>query len=172
MYHSNIENNNKDDIIVISEILKKKIVMNDEIFTKYKSSLNSNTIKLEIDSFIINFCKIYDNSNHIIIDYRFFKLLVKDEFYNFFINYIILTINKVLENYNTFYIHIFLKSLTLLDIEKYYSFISNISILLQKKFPDKLEKCCIYEAPFIFSQIIFILSKFIDKKTQQKITIV
>ena len=51
-------------------------------------------------------------------------------------------------------------------------FAVNITNLLNEEFPDKLIKCYIYNAPFIFSQIITLVSKFIDKKTQNKIELI
>jgi hypothetical protein len=76
-----------------------------------------------------------------------------------------------LENSN-FNVHANLKNLTLADIDKHKEFIQNISIILKQKYTNKLTKCYIYNAPFVFSQILNIVSLFIDKETQTKIQLV
>jgi hypothetical protein len=63
-------------------------------------------------------------------------------------------------------------SITILHIEKYFGFIKNISEVLKTTFPEKLNVCYIYNAPFIFSKLFNIVGAFIDKKTQQKIQLV
>ena len=65
-----------------------------------------------------------------------------------------------------------MKTLSLRDIERYYTFICRISQIMKTDFEDKMEKCYIYNAPFVFSQLIKLISKFIDKKTQDKIQLV
>jgi hypothetical protein len=43
-----------------------------------------------------------------------------------------------------------------------------MSEVLKTTFPDKLNICNVYNAPFIFSKVISIIGAFVDKKTQQK----
>ena len=54
----------------------------------------------------------------------------------------------------------------------YIQFIYKLTETLTTTYPDKLDKCYIYEAPFVFQQIIGMLSMFIDKKTLSKIQLV
>ena len=49
---------------------------------------------------------------------------------------------------------------------------SNFINYLKDKYPEKLAKCYVYNAPFIFTQIFNIVSMFIDKETQKKIELV
>ena len=65
-----------------------------------------------------------------------------------------------------------MKSLTLSDVDKHKIFIQNIAVFLKEKYPNKLEKCYVYNAPFVFAQIYNIVSIFIDKDTQKKIELV
>ena len=53
----------------------------------------------------------------------------------------------------TFTFHVNMSSITLLHIEKYFGFIKNISEILKVTFPDKLNVCYVYNAPFIFSKL-------------------
>jgi hypothetical protein len=114
----------------------------------------------------------FNNNNDIIIDYRYFKFIALSDNHNLLINYIILVMQNVLKQYSNFCIHINLESFTLLHIEKYFSFIKQISETFKTTFPDKLDTCYMYNAPFIFSKLFGIICIFIDKPTQQKIKLV
>jgi hypothetical protein len=124
-------------------------------------------IPIETQTYLEKFCKICDGV--VYIDYQLFKPIANELTYDLITNFIVETLKKALINRETFKIHLSLKSLTLKEIEKHYGYISNVCTLFKEKFPDKLETCFIYNAPFIFSQIIGIISIFIDKKTQKKI---
>ncbi len=63
-------------------------------------------------------------------------------------------------------------SLSLLHIDKYFTFIKQLIEILKETFPDKLEICYIYNAPYIFSQLFNTIGTIIDKKIRQKIKIV
>jgi hypothetical protein len=65
-----------------------------------------------------------------------------------------------------------MKSLTLTEIEKHMEFIQYISKLLRDKYTNKLLKCYIYNAPFVFSQLFNIISFLIDKETLSKIELI
>ena len=65
-----------------------------------------------------------------------------------------------------------MKNLTITDIDKHTTFIQNLSGYLKDKYPQKLSKCYIYNAPFVFSQIYTIVSIFIDKETRKKIELI
>jgi len=128
-------------------------------------------ISLSLPDIIHHLC-FNINKNDIILDYKYFKMCAFQETYEILIKYIVDVINTVLLAYPDFSFHINMKSLTLSDIDKYYTFIQSISETLKSAFPNKLNKCCIYNAPFIFSQLFNTLSCFIDKNTQKKIQMV
>jgi hypothetical protein len=65
-----------------------------------------------------------------------------------------------------------MKNLTIVDVDKHKEYIAYISEIFKDKYPDKLAKCYVYNAPFIFTQIFNIISVFIDKDTQKKIELV
>ena len=70
------------------------------------------------------------------------------------------------------------KNALMMQIQKFTLFLgiySNINNFLKNRsqcFKNKLTKCYIYNAPFVFSQILNIVSLFIDKETQTKIQLV
>jgi hypothetical protein len=117
-----------------------------------------------------NLCFIKDNE--IILNYVYFKNLATKDTYNCILTYITNNIDIILSQKTEFTIHVNMKSLTIIDIDKHKLFIQIISRYLKDKYPQKLEKCYIYNAPFLFAQIYSIVSMFIDKETQTKIEIV
>jgi hypothetical protein len=131
------------------------------------SSKNSNH-KLNIDELLNLFCHI-KTKNEIEINYKYFKTISLFLDKEYILNYLFIIVENVLNNYETFIIHVNIEKLTLLEIEKNKDFIQNMSTTLKEKFPDKLDICIIYEGSFIFKQIYNLLAIFIDKKTLKKI---
>jgi uncharacterized membrane protein len=115
-------------------------------------------------------CSFKDNN--IIIDYIFFKHFATKETYSIILNHIINVIDNVLINHQQFYVYVNMKNLTLIEIDKHKAFIQNISGVLKSKYPNKLTKCFICNAPYVFSQIFNLICMFIDKETQEKIELV
>uniref|UniRef100_A0A6C0F5D5 CRAL-TRIO domain-containing protein n=1 Tax=viral metagenome TaxID=1070528 RepID=A0A6C0F5D5_9ZZZZ len=118
-----------------------------------------------------SFCHI-TNTNKIILDYRIFKYIARPSTYDVLIKHISSKINLLLKSNPTFSVHICTKLLTISGADKHILFIYKLTESLNSSYPDKLEKCYIYDAPFIFQKIIGMLSLIIDKKTLSKITIV
>jgi len=146
-------------------------------FVKYFEENNENHKKLK-KQFIVcsneilsKLCCV-NHDNQVILDTRYFLLIATSENYNIILEYVICVIENLLTIYETVFVHINMQSITLIHLDKHYTFIKHICILLQEKFPDKLEKCFVYNAPFLFSQLFKIISRFIDKKTQKKIELV
>jgi len=134
---------------------------------------NSSNVNLRLNTekmheLLNNFCNNKIN-NEIEISYKFFKSIKIFIDKNEILNYVILIIEKVLNKYERFIIHVNIEKLTLLEIEKNKDFIQNMSTILREKFPDKLDFCNIYEGSIIFKQIYNLLAIFIDKKTLKKI---
>lgn len=146
-----------------------------ETSIKYLETYGNNNISnlsTEIKNVLHNFCYI-QNDNNIIINHNYFKLLCKNDQETYItLNYLIEQIERVLINYDTFNIHLNIKSLSLIELDKHKELIAMMSILLKQKFPDKLNNCFIYDAPFIFSSLFSLISSFIDKDTQKKIQLI
>jgi len=150
-------------------ISKNSFFLKDNFFNSKKNmQINS------CNDLLNEFCNINDEDD-IILDYRYFKLLkkykttIEDEQ---IIQHIINTIQKVLEKKNLFTVHVSLKSFTISDTENNYKLILNISNNLKTLYPNNLDKCYVYNAPFIFSQFYTILSLFVDKETIKKIKLI
>ena len=119
---------------------------------------------------LANLCCIKENN--IILDYVYFKHFAHDDTYELILNCIIGNIDNIISKYSEFDVHVNLKYLTIIDIDKHKTFIQNISSFLKDKYPQKLSKCYVYNAPFVFTQFLNIVSIFIDKETLRKIQLV
>ena len=124
----------------------------------------------DLNSILNNICR-FDNQE-IYIDYRYFNPVASKNTYEVIINCIISNINAVLSIYDTFIVHVCMKSLSVIDAEKHSKFIYNVSKLFKEKYPNKLNQCFIYNAPFIFARVYDIIRPFIDKETQKKVIMV
>lgn len=125
------------------------------------------------EDFLKKACYLY-KENHIVINYSYLKWIMKNGIYTneCLIEYIMNVFKETLNYHKKIILHINSNHLTIMDIDKYCLFIKNISLIMKESFPDKLDKCFVYNAPFIFSKLFSILSVFIDKATLQKIQIV
>lgn len=149
--------------------------LSNEIFSEINENSSSEKIIHKVKNgewrdILNGLCCIKENS--IVLNYIYFKYIAKDETYSYILNYITNNIDKVLQTNNQFIVHVNMKNLTIVDIDKHKIFIQNISGFLKDKYPQKLSKCYVYNAPFIFTQIFAIVSMFIDKDTQKKIELV
>lgn len=112
------------------------------------------------------------DSNSIILDNHYFRFFATKETYNIILTHIITNLDNILLDYDCFTVHINMKNVNISDIDKHLNFIQNVSTLLKEKYPDKLTKCFIHNPPFVFSQILNLISLFIDKETRDKIEII
>jgi len=133
--------------------------------------IKTSLLNTHIADILPRLCFAIDSDN-ILLDYRYFKFISSSENNDYIISYVISIIKNVLKSRETFTFHVNLESLTLLQVEKNYSFITKISETLKVTFPDKLNICYIYNAPFIFHKVITIIGAFVDNKTRQKIKLV
>jgi len=146
-----------------------------ELFENNIESISSEKIVSNIkngewNSILRGLCNIKDDA--IVMDYVYVKYFATKITYNIIINHITNNIDEILSKYPKFNVYVNLKKLTLVDVDKHKDFIQDISIILRDRYPDKLTKCYIYNAPFVFSQIFNMISYFIDKDTQTKVELV
>ena len=115
-------------------------------------------------------CSIKDNV--IILDNTYFRFFATKDTYSIILSHITNNIDIILSLHQGFTVHINMKNLTMTDVDKHLKFIQHISVLFKERYPDKLTKCFVHNAPFDFTQILNIVSIFIDKETQTKIELV
>jgi hypothetical protein len=145
-----------------------------ELFVETNDSISEKIItkikKGEWNEVLNSLCDI--KNNKIIIDYIYFKYFATKETYNIILALISKNIDTILSSHNTFSVYINMKSLTMVEIDKHKFFIQHIASILKEKYPSKLGKCYIYNAPFVFSQFFNIICLFVDKETISKIELV
>jgi hypothetical protein len=112
------------------------------------------------------FCIVEDNN--LILNYYYFKYLANSQTYDIFTNLIVGYIDNILQNYAKFNVHVSIHKLSVMEIHKHINFIRNMSDLLKTRYQDKMEKCSIYNASNLFSQIYELIVPFIDADTQKK----
>lgn len=144
------------------------IIDNPTIKNQINSNINLKLNEDKLNDLLNNFCHIKIN-NEIELNYKYFKIINTFIDKNYILNYLIYVVENILLKYHTFIVHVNIEKLTLLEVEKNRDFVQDMSNILKEKFPDKLEKCLIYEGSFIFKQIYNLLSILIDKKTLKKI---
>lgn len=105
------------------------------------------------------------NAHDIMIDFKYFKLIAKPDFYETIIKYIVSTVKYVLHTQHMVVLHINLKSMSLTDIDKYKSFIAQIST--EQNVLPTINSINIYNTGSIFTTLIQIVLSFLDKPTKQ-----
>lgn len=116
-----------------------------------------------------NLCYIKDNC--IILDNQYFKYFATKETYDIILTYIFNCLDTILTRYDAFVVHINMKGLTVSDIDKHLHFMQNVSLLFKDKYPNNLTKCFVYNAPYVFSKLLKLLSLLIDPETRDKIEV-
>ena len=131
-----------------------------------------NMFKAEINTqpLLQHICRQTDNN--IYLDYRYFKYIATKENYGIIIQHILTVIDEILKIHSLFTVHVYMKSLTIAEIDKHKTFIYTLANTMKLQCPDKLDTCFVYKAPFIFSHLYNMISMFIDKETQDKIKII
>jgi len=148
------------------------------IFDNVNSNSNSNSSekiilkikKGEWNDIYKGLCHVTNNS--ITMEYIFFKYFATKDTYSVIQRLLTNSIETILLNNDNFIFHVNMKYLTISEFDKHKDFIQYISKLLKDNYPNKLYKCYVYNAPFMFSQVLSIISLFVDKETMTKIEII
>lgn len=110
----------------------------------------------------------YANGNEIYFNYSYFKQIANTNTFDIITAHIINTISKILESRELFILHIDVKGINLKDIDKYYNYCVNATIIMSEKFPDKLQQCYVHNACELFKMLYSGFSIFLVKKTRDK----
>jgi len=134
--------------------------------------------------YIENLCCFQDteNINEVIIDCFQLKVLFgtkefledQDAVYSVCLESIVNVFNKILSCFDKMICRIYVKGLTIIDLERHLQFIQKLAILCKQQYDEKLDTCYIYETPLLFSGIYNFITmlNLVDKKTIEKIKFV
>jgi|688.fasta_scaffold121669_3 hypothetical protein len=108
----------------------------------------------------------------IIIEFKFFKYFSMPSTHDLITSHMDQITNEIVSKYNNFNVHLNLQSFSIADADKHSTYIRSIASFFANKYPDKLNKCYIYNASFFFETILKIINTFIDKDTLKKIVLI
>jgi len=126
-----------------------------------------NLKKGDFSDFLVNFIKI--DQNIITINYIYFKYFASTATYELITNLLINRIERLINVYDTLCVYLNLKSFSLMELDKHKNYISQISKSFKERYPNKLEKCYVYNSSYLINQLYNIVSLFVDKDTLNKI---
>lgn len=110
--------------------------------------------------------------NNIFVDYKLMRLFITKNTYDVFFENLRMNTIETLKTNKTVNMHIYLKSITISDLDKHKDFFFRIVRSFSEEFPNILEHGYLYKAPGIFTQIYKIISIAIDKETKKKIHLI
>lgn len=124
-----------------------------------------------------NFEEILNGIGHIkdrglVIDVKYIKYFANQYTYDIITCHFDNIFSHLLKYHDTYSIYVNFQSFSLTDIEKHYTFCKNMATYFSEKYPDKLYKCYIYNASFVFESLLKIMNTFIDKDTLSKMLLV
>ena len=111
----------------------------------------------------------YITTNSVILDYRFFKLIGNPNNYDFFLNYLMDQIEKILTHTKLFNLYFNIDTITLTELDKYSTFFIKVAKLFSEKYPDCLHNFYILGSGFMFDNMKNLFSLILPKKTREKI---
>lgn len=137
------------------------------------SIFHSNVDKtLDLHGLFHNFCH-NSNENNILIDSRYFKMLVKNNIpIELIQDYLCNVVDKVLVSNTNYIIHANLESISVFDFNKYQTFILNITSIFRSRFVNKLNYCYLYNTSILLKILHSFFKKFMTKEDLNSINFV
>lgn len=123
--------------------------------------------KGDFSDFLENFIQV--NENNITINYIYFKYFASSSTYELITNFLINRLDRLIDKFDKIVVYLNLKSFSLLDLDKHKNYIYFVSNSFKDRYPNKLEKCYVYNTTYLINQLYNIISGFIDKDTLNKI---
>jgi len=105
------------------------------------------------------------------IDYIYFKLFANKQTYPILLQAITSSFDRVLKRFPVFNLRLNMNAITFSQVNLHRSFIFFISNFLKQRYPQKLNRCFVSNAPKVFLRVHRIISFFVDPDTLEKIHI-
>lgn len=137
-------------------------IKSNQILTKIKQN--------KIQEVLEGYAHIKDDA--IVMDLKYSKYYANQYTYDIMTNYIDNLVSQLTNKFSVFNVYINIQSLSLTDIDKHNAYFKYIALFLSDKYPDRLNKCYIYNASAIFETVLNIMNRFIDKETQDKLHVI
>ena len=146
-------------------------IQNYLFFDEYYNEIKKDIKNIDFSLFLNSFCRI-DQNNQIVIDYRYFKLIAFSDNYELFKFFLVDKINKVLSIAEKIVLHVNLETISLIDIEKHSTYLIHLAKYMSENYPDKLDKCYIYNSGYLVHSVYNILILVLNRETRDKILFV
>jgi hypothetical protein len=141
----------------------------EENFIVQIDNMKKRGINIPLNEIISLFC--YNEKDVMLINFYCIKWLKNIE-KQMIINIIRNTILGIIENgYQKLTIHVCLKSLSVSQIDTYYSLFKDASIIFKKEFPERLEKCYLYHCSSIFRYVYKLISTMLERETLERVEV-
>ena len=112
------------------------------------------------------------HNTELFINYTIFKLIGAHTTHSAILSHIFETAKKTASEHSKIVAHVYIKSMTISDLDKHKQFFLDAINRLSNELSDTLEICYLYKTPFVFDKMYGIMSFAIDKETRQKVRIV
>ena len=129
------------------------------------SMFDSNVDKtLNLHEIFHKFCQ-NPHENQVVIDSRYFKMLVKNNMPMELIqDYLCNVVEKTLATNTNYVVHANLESISIFDFNKYQTFILNLTSVFRTKFANRLGQCNLYNTSILFKMLHGFFKKFLSKE--------
>jgi hypothetical protein len=143
-----------------------------KLFTNKKLEIQQVLMKYSIEELLNNTVFLLPGKNIIFIDYQVFKIYMVKEIYPLLIRHFIQLLNKLLNSYSTFEVHVNLKSLTISSLQKYSDIFSLFYDICDKEqiiFSKYITKCCLYNVSGSIDAISKLIKQFVDDSVKKTV---
>jgi len=141
----------------------------EKIFLTQIESIKKKGLNIHLNEILEKFC--YNEDDVMILNFYCMKWMAKID-KQIIINIIRNNMQSILnKGYKKVMIHVCLKSLSLSQIDAFYSFFKEATTIFKQEFPDRLEKCYLYHCSTIFNTLYKLVSGFLEKETLQRIEV-
>jgi len=138
-------------------------------FVLEMENIKKKGVNIHLNEIITLFC--HNDKNTIFINFyciKWFKNIEKKKI----IDIIRENILTVIENgYEKMTIHVCLKSLSVSQVDTYYSLFKDASTVFKNEFPERLEKCYLYHCSSIFTYIYKLISMMLEPSTLERVEV-
>jgi hypothetical protein len=132
------------------------------------------TQHLPLDALMQKSFYIQENTNKLVCDYTIFKTFANPDNYDTIINYIITLANQCIQQYNTYEIHVNLKSFTMTAAQRFSDVIKRFCDKCLHKdsvYSNKMDVLYLHNCPSVIHTIQRLFSGFMDKDSVSKVVL-
>ena len=116
------------------------------------------------------FCRI--ENGVMILSYSFFKCFATEQTYDILTQILVKKLETLLSDIGHFVIYLNMDRCSINQLNKHHKYFTSLSLMFQDMYPDKLQKCYLFNTSKSITNIYSVINMFVDKDTFSKIEIV